>query len=74
MKTHPAFAPPEYIRIDALPEAQRKDFADWLWGHTCPVIPSELDATGKPAACAYRWDYEHWLVSVRRGEVATPLD
>lgn len=67
-------SPSDYIRVDSLPEAWRREFADWLWRQTCPVIKSELDADGMLARCAYRWDYEHWLATFWRGEVAMPLD
>lgn len=74
MKTHPAFAAPEYIRIDSLPADQQVPFAKWIYHQTCPVVPTEVDSEGQPALCAYRWDYEHWLAARRHGEAAQPLD
>ena len=74
MNTHPAFTAPEYIRIDSLPAEQRAEFAVWIYHQTCPVIPTEQDAEGRLAPCAWRWDYEHWLTLRDRGEVAVPLD
>lgn len=74
MKTHSTFAPPEYIRVDSLPEAWQQEFPGWLRGQTCPAIWSEVDVDEKRARCAYRWDYERWLAAFRLREVAMPLD
>lgn len=69
MKTHPAFAAPEYIRID-----QQASLTKWIYHQTRPVVPAELDSEGQPVLCAYRWDYVHWLAARRRGEMVEPLD
>jgi hypothetical protein len=51
----------DYVRIDTLPLDVQPRFTEWLFRQTRPVVPSEINATGQPAACAYAWDFALWL-------------
>ena len=62
-----------YVRIDSLPPPDQPRFTDWLFRQTRPVVSSEIDATGQPAACAYAWDYARWLSENKPTVLSDPL-
>ena len=74
MKAGSPISPHDYVRVDSLPVWQQEAFATWIYWQTCPVVSHERDLDGKPARCAYRWDYEHWLAAAARDEIILPLD
>jgi len=63
----------DYVRIDTLPLDDQPGFASWLFRQTRPVVPSEINATGQPAACAYAWDYARWLTENKPTALSDPL-
>ena len=67
-------APLAYVRVDALPPEWRQPFAAWIRRQTRPVIDSEIDPDGKPAMCAYDYDFGHWLAGVSAGVNPEALD
>lgn len=67
---HYAGAP--YIRVDELPPEDHTRFSDWIFRQTRPVVPSELDANGQPADCAYAWDYARWLAENKPASLTDP--
>lgn len=44
-----------YIRISELPERERSEFLEWVYGQTMPIIRA-LDVQD----AIYLWDYERW--------------
>jgi hypothetical protein len=69
---HYAGAP--YIRVDELPPEDQAPFSAWVFRQTRPVVPHELDANCRPAACAYAWDHTRWLAENKPAALADPFD
>lgn len=61
-----------YIRVDELPPEDQATFSAWIFRQTRPVVPSEIDANGEPAACAYAWDHASWLATGKPCSLANP--
>jgi hypothetical protein len=74
MNLHTPIPFSQYIRIDSLPADQQRPFARWILLQTRPVVRHELDAHRRPAACAFRWDYEHWLAEGEPSTLPNPFD
>ncbi len=68
IKKHPEVQGLYYIVVRELPEDQRKEFTEWLYEQTMPVVELEDARYGKPTDCAYSWDYEMWYDSWIEGE------
>ena len=68
------FSTASYLRIDSLPPDEQAAFQRWLLGQTCPVIPTERDASGLPASCAYPWDYARWVHEGKPASLSDPFD
>lgn len=67
---HYAGAP--YIRVDELPPEDQARFSAWILRQTRPVVPSELNADGESAACAYAWDHAAWLATGKPTSLTDP--
>lgn len=61
-----------YIRVDELLPEDQARFSAWIFRQTRPVVPSELDANGGFAVCAYAWDHATWLATGKPASITDP--
>jgi hypothetical protein len=61
-----------YVRIDTLPEKEQAAFSAWIFRQTRPVVPDEINSDGRPAECAYVWDYARWLAEHKPAALRDP--
>lgn len=61
----------DYIVIPELPEEQRVPLWTWLFNQTVPVVAAEGENAYE---CCYKWDYDRWYESWKKGETARITD
>lgn len=61
----------DYIVIPELPEEQREPLRKWLIGQTRPTVFAEGENAHN---CCYKWDYDNWYESWKKGETARITD